>query len=200
MPGAELDRVGPHGLDGIDDDEAGRLAFGQRGDDVLDRGFGREFDLGIAQSEPFGAQPDLRHGFLAGDIDGAVAAAGERRRGLDQKRRFADAGVAGHQQHRAAHEAAAGDAIQFRQAGRQAGCLMGLAGQWLQREAAALAGGAAGAGGTARDAAQPGQAVAFLDHGIPLAAGLALALPARRGCAAVLADEGLVAAGHWKSL
>src|SRR5258705_10277262 len=77
---------------------------------------------------------------------------------------------------------------------------MGLAGQRLKREAAALARGAAGAGRPAGDAAQTGQAIAFLDHGIPLAAGLALALPAGRGRAAVLADEGLIAAGHLEIL
>src|SRR3954468_13377161 len=77
---------------------------------------------------------------------------------------------------------------------------MGLAGQRLQREAAALAWGAARTRRTAGDAAQTGKTVAFLDHGIPLAAGLALALPAGRGRAAVLADEGLVAARHWDSL
>jgi len=87
-------------------------------------------------------------------------------------------------------------AEQFRQAGRQARRLVSLAGQRLQREAAALARGAARTRRTAGDAAQTGQTVAFLDHGIPLAAGLALALPAGRGRAAVLADEGLIAAGH----
>ena len=35
----------------------------------------------------------------------------QRGGGLDQQRRFADARVAGHQQHRTAHEAAAGDAV-----------------------------------------------------------------------------------------
>ena len=38
---------------------------------------------------------------------------GERGRGLDQKRRLADAGIAGHQQHRAAHKTAAGDAVEL---------------------------------------------------------------------------------------
>ena len=191
--GRGLDHVRPHGLDGIDDDEAGRLALRERGDDVLNRGFRREFDRGVAEPEPLGAQPHLRHGLFAGDVDGAVAGAGERRGGLNQQGRFADAGVAGHQQHRAADEAAAGDAVEFRQPGRQAGGLMGLADQRLERELAALAWSAARAGRAAGDTAG---AVAFLDHGVPLAAGLAFALPAGRGRAAVLADEGQVAAGH----
>ena len=80
----------------FDDDEARRLAFGQRGDDVLDRGLGGELDRRIAEAQPLGAQPHLRHGLFAGDVDGAVAGAGKRRRRLDQQRRFADAGIAGH--------------------------------------------------------------------------------------------------------
>ena len=42
--GRRFDHVGPHGLDRIDDDQPRRLAFRQRGDDVLDRGFRRELD------------------------------------------------------------------------------------------------------------------------------------------------------------
>jgi hypothetical protein len=70
---------------------------------------------------------------------------------------------------------------------------MGLADQRLELEGPALAGRPAGAGGTAGDTAG---AVALLDHGIPLAAALAFALPAGRSGAAVLADVGQVAAGH----
>ena len=82
----------------------GVLPFRQRGDDVLDRGLRRELDRRIAQAQPLGAQPHLGHRFFAGDVDRAVA--GPRQRGgrLDQQSRFADAGVAADQQHRAAHE------------------------------------------------------------------------------------------------
>ena len=101
------------------------------------------------KAEPLGAQPHLRHRFLAGDIDRAMAGARQRGGGLDQQRRFADAGIARHQQHRAAHEAAAGDAVEFGDAGRQARGVMRLAGQRLEREQAALARRAAGTGGRA---------------------------------------------------
>ncbi len=107
--------------------------------------------------------------------------------GLEQQRRFADAGIAGHQQHRAAHKAAAGDAVEFGDAGGQARRVMRLAGQRLEREQAAFAG----------LAARPGRPVgAFLGKRIPLAAGLAFALPAGRRRAAVLADEAQIALGH----
>ena len=100
--------------------------------------------------EPLGAQPHLRHRFLAGDVDRAMAGAGERGGGLDQQRRFADAGIAAHQQHRAADEAAAGDAVEFGDAGGQARGLMRVAGERLEREQAALAGLAARARRAAR--------------------------------------------------
>ena len=144
--GRRFDQFGPHGLDRIDDDQPRRLALGHGGDDVLDRGFGGEFD-GFAQAQPLGAQPHLRDRFLAGDVDRAVAGARERGGGLQQQRRFADAGIARHQQHRAAHEAAAGDAVEFGDAAGQARGLMRLAGERLEREQAAFAGFAPGPGG-----------------------------------------------------
>ena len=107
--------------------------------------------------------------------------------GLQQQSRFADAGIARHQQHRAAHEAAAGDAVEFGDARGQARGVMRLAGERLEREQAALAGFAPRPGG---------RFGAFLGERVPLAAGLALALPARRRRPAVLADEAQIALGH----
>ena len=161
----------------------GVLPSRQRRDDVLDRGLGRELDRRVGEAEPLGAQPHLRDGFLAGDVDGAVAGARERRRGLDQQRRFADAGIARHQQHRAAHEAAAGDAVEFGDAGGQARRVLRLAGERLEREQRGPC--------AARGPGRRGGAGAFLGDRVPLAAGVALALPAAVGGAAVLADEGL---------
>ena len=168
--------------------EARRLALAQRRDDVLDRGFGRELDRRLGKAEPLGAQPHLRDRFLARDVDRAVAGLRERGGGLDQQRRFADAGIAADQQHRAAHEAAAGDAVEFGHAGGQARRVMGLAGERLEREHAALARRAAGTGAVGRGA--------FLGDRVPLAAGVALALPAAVDRAAVLADEGGGVLGH----
>ena len=40
----------------------------------------------LPKAEPVGTQPHLCHRFLAGNVDGAVAGAGDRRGGLDQQR------------------------------------------------------------------------------------------------------------------
>ena len=63
-----------------------------------------------------------------------MAGARERGRDLDQQRRLADAGIAADQQHRAAHEAAAGDAVEFGNAGGQPRRFVRLAGERLERE------------------------------------------------------------------
>jgi len=70
-----------------------------------------------------------------------VAGTGDRGRGLDQQGRFADAGIAADEEHRAAHEAAAGDAVEFRDAGWGARCIVGLAGERMQHERRPLRGG-----------------------------------------------------------
>ena len=67
------------------------------------------------EAEPLGPQPHLRGRLLAGEVDGAAAGVGERGRHLEQQRRLADAGLAADQQRRAGHDAAAGDAVEFRQ-------------------------------------------------------------------------------------
>src|SRR5881397_283024 len=111
-----------------------------------------------------------------------MPAARERGGDLDQECRLADAGVAAEQQHRAAHEAAAGDAVELGDATGEPRRLVRFARERLERERTALARRAAGllrarGGGV------------LLGDRIPLAAGVALALPAAIGGAAVLADK-----------
>ena len=173
----------------INDDQTWRLTFAERRDDVLDRGLGRELHWRVGKAETFRAQPHLRHCLLAGNVDRPVLAAGERGRDLDQQRRLADAGIAAEQEHRAADEAAAGDAVELGDARRQPRGFVGCAGQRLEREPAALARCAsrhlwARGGG------------AFLGDGVPFTAGVALALPAAIDGAAVLANEAGIATGH----
>jgi hypothetical protein len=178
-----LHRVGPHGLDRVDHHEARRGALRQRGDDVLHRGLGGELHRGVGEAEALGAQPHLRHRLLAGDIDRAMAGPRQQAGGLGQQGRFADARIAADQQHRAADEAAAGDAVELRHAGGQARRVGARAGQRLELEQPALALGAqVGGHGPA--------AGVLLGQRVPLAAALAFALPAVMGRAAVLADEG----------
>ena len=118
--GRRFGGFGPHGLDRIDHHQGGTSSCGKRGDDVLDGGFRREFHRRVAQAQPFGAQPHLGRRLFAGNIDDALAAPRQRGAGLDQQGRFADARLAADQQHRARHEAAAGDAVKLGHAGQQA--------------------------------------------------------------------------------
>ena len=118
--GRRLDRFGPQRLDGIDDDEIGRRSGFERRQDVRQAGFAGERDRRIRQAEALGAQAHLRRRFLAGKIDGAPAGARQRRRELQQQRRFADARLAADEQRRSRDDAAAGDAVELADAGREA--------------------------------------------------------------------------------
>ena len=187
--GGELDHVSPHGLDEIDYDQARRLAFGEGRGDVLDRGLGGKLDRSIRQPEPFRAQADLCDRFLARDVDRALAGAGKRRRDLDQQRRLADAGIAAEQEDRAAHEAAAGDAIELRQSRCEARGVVRRSGQRFECELAALARRPAGR-------RWPRRCGVLLRDRVPLVAGVALALPAAIDRAAILADEAGIASRH----
>ncbi len=93
--------------------KAAAPALGQGGDDVLDIGLGGELDRRAGKAEPLGPQAHLRHRLFARDIDDAVAGGRQRRRGLHQQGRLADAGIAADQQHRARHQPAAGDAVEL---------------------------------------------------------------------------------------
>ena len=136
-----------------------------------------------------GAHAHLVGGFLAGDVDDAAAAPRQRRAGLDQQRRLADARLAADQRRRPRHEAAARRAVELVDARQQARLGRMRSGKVLERERPA-------GGAFARRAGAHPQRRRLLDDGVPLAAGLALALPALRDRAAVLADIGGARAGH----
>jgi hypothetical protein len=63
--GRGVDHVGPHGLDRVDDDQARGRALRQGCDDVFNRGLSGELDRSTSETEPFGAQPHLRHRLFA---------------------------------------------------------------------------------------------------------------------------------------
>ena len=97
VPGAEFDRVGPHGLDRVDNRQPRRFAVPERRDDVLDAGLGRELDRRVGQAQPICPQTHLRDRLFAGNVDGAFACTRERRGSLDEERRFTDARIAADQ-------------------------------------------------------------------------------------------------------
>ena len=108
---------------------------------------------------------------------------GEPGGGLQQERRLPDAGLAADEHERAGDQAAAEDPVQLGEADREARARP-------RRPSAARGTGCAADGPPRRDAARPPRHVANdgLDEGVPRAAGAALALPAKEGLAAGLAD------------
>ncbi len=65
---------GIHGLNRIDDGNV-RTQRGERGQDLLEGGFGEYLDLRVALPEPTRAQRHLRATFLAGYIQGILSSA-----------------------------------------------------------------------------------------------------------------------------
>ena len=183
--GRRFGNVGPQRLDRINDDEIGPLAAFQCRQNVLDIGLRREFDRRGSCAEALGAEPDLRDGLFTRNINDAMAC---RRQGggcLHQEGRFADARIPADEQRRPAHKAAAGDAVEFGDAGADAWRILDFAGQCGERHNASLARRAH----PRRPAADAGRQI-FFDNGVPFAARVAFARPPVMHRAACLADEG----------
>ena len=98
---------------------SGRLPFRQRRQDVGEIGLAGQRHRRRGEAEPLGPEPHLGGRLLAREIERAPSRRGEGRRELQQQRRLADAGLAADQQCRARHDAAAGDAVELRHAGRR---------------------------------------------------------------------------------
>ena len=94
--------------------------MGERRDNILDAGFRGEFDRRRRKAKPQGTEPHLIDRLLARDIDDALALRGKRGAGLNDQRRFADAGFAAKQYNRARHKTAAGDPVELGDAGGDA--------------------------------------------------------------------------------
>jgi hypothetical protein len=134
---------------------------------------------------------DLGDRFFTGYVDDAVALCRQCGCSLGEQRRLADAGIAADQKRRSAHEAAAGGAVEFADAGDDARGVLDVAGEAGQHHRAALAG-VAGVGRAGADAARR----AFLDQRVPLAAGITFAGPTLMHRTAILADELDTGFGH----
>ena len=135
--GGGLDRIQPHGLNGIDDGK-GR-AFGiQRGQDVAQIGFRAKADRGILQAKALGAHPHLCGGLFARDIKAFQTVAGKTCSRLQQKRRFPDPRIAAHQNGRGRHKATTQHTVQLLNPGTCAGGRVLLCRQIGQRDAAPL--------------------------------------------------------------
>ncbi len=116
--GRGFDGLRPHRLDRVDDEKPRRRALRHCRDNIFDRGFGGDFETCLGKAHTLSAQPHLSHGFFAGDIDRALLVARKGCGDIEKERRFADAGIAAEKDDRAAHQAAAGDAVELGDAGR----------------------------------------------------------------------------------
>ena len=178
--GGTFDRIQPHGLDGIDHHERRVLRLLQAGGDVAHVDRGGELDGRIRHPKAPSAQTDLIDGFLAGNVEHALAGTGEAGGGLQQQGGFADARVAADQHDRGWDQTAPQHAVEFGYPDRRPGRRFGAAGQSyeIDRPADRCLGGRARAGGDDF----------FLDS-VPFTAGFAAAGPFRGDGAAGLADE-----------
>ena len=88
------------------------LIFSGLGDDFLDAGRAQQLQASRRQAEALGAQADLLRRFLAGHVERAALLA-ELGQALQQDGRFADAGIAAQQDHRAFDQAATEHAVEF---------------------------------------------------------------------------------------
>ena len=95
---------GVHGLHRIDDDEA-RLELIHVAKDRIQVGLGRQVQRFLERPGAFGAGPDLAGGFLGRRIEHGTAELGPPRGYFQQQRGFAHARLAGHEHHRAGHDA-----------------------------------------------------------------------------------------------
>ena len=148
-PGTPSVPGGADGLDRVDDQQLGAdlLDVGEHGAEV---GLGREVELVVDAAGAVGAQPDLGGRLLAGDVEGAALVAGGLGGDLEQQRALADAGLAGEQDRRARHQAAAEHPVELGHAAGAEGRL--LDGHLPDRHGGAGHRGGDGAAGRARRA------------------------------------------------
>jgi hypothetical protein len=122
----------------------------------------------------------LRCRFLTGKVHGVTAICGQSRCNLQEQCRFTDAWFPSNQQRRARHNSAAGNPIEFRNAGGEPMSFSRRSGQRFKLSRAPF---------RILDEARKLRPIGFLDQRIPLAAIGALASPALGDGTAVLADE-----------
>src|SRR5581483_10799293 len=105
-------------LHGIDDDER-RFDAADFLEDALEAGFGEEIQRRAADREPLAPRLDLVLRFFARAVENRTDGPRHVRRRLQQQRRLADARLPAEQDERSGYDAAAEDAIEFADAGRE---------------------------------------------------------------------------------
>lgn len=110
-------------LDGVDDAEGG-LDAAEGGRDSFEVGFSEDLEGGVlfaGDAETLGAKLGLLGGFFGGHIEDTFAVGGEMGEGLEEERGFADAGLTTEEDGAAGDDAAAEDAVEFRDTDGDAG-------------------------------------------------------------------------------
>jgi hypothetical protein len=160
----------------------------ERRENVAHRGRARQRDRRVAQPQPLRAQPHLRRGFLAADIDDRFARLREPSGRLQQQGRLADPRIAADQRCRPRDEPAAQRAVEFGDPAEHAVGHLAVGIERFERD---------------RPPAfaevmlcRKDRFTRLLDQRVPLAAIGALPLPAIGGGAAILADILAFRFGH----
>ena len=166
-----------------------RAGFAERRDDVFHRRLRRELHGSARKAQALRSYPHLGDCLLPRDEYRAMAAACESSGDLHQQSGFADSRITAQEQHRAAHETSAGDAVELGNLTGKTRRVVSCAGKRLKLECTALA-------RFPPRHLRARQGRAFFDNGVPFTAGIALALPAAMHGTATLADECRFAARH----
>ena len=106
----------------VDHEQAG-FDFFDMIENALERSLAQDEQIGRLDAEPLGAHFDLPRRFFAGHVETREPCLAHGGKRLQQQGRFADAGVAADEDHRAGHEAAAEDAVELADARRAPGLL-----------------------------------------------------------------------------
>ena len=106
-------------MDGVHHHHGG-LQFVDGGEYFFELRFGQHLHLAVVQPQAARAQGHLCSGLFARHIQGAHAAALQTVHGLQNQRRFTNAGVAANQHHTTLHHAAAQHTVEFFLARRRA--------------------------------------------------------------------------------
>src|SRR5690606_13378047 len=184
VPRRSLDVVGVNCLDRIDEEYRGPMLGGAL-EDGLEPRLRQEQDVACTLGQPLGAQPGLRSGLLARDVERGVSGGLQTRCDLEQQRALADTGLTANEHERAGDRPATAHEIALGDSSRPASAVHGV-------DAGPANDGRRGRNANRRRAcarAAPLLRRGLLDERVPCVAGGTLPLPARSLVAALGAEE-----------
>ena len=178
--GGRFDVIGPHRLNGIDDDQIGLFSI-QGGQNIAQIGLSGEDHRAFAKTKALGAHAHLRRGFLARDVNDLQTIAGETCGGLQQQSGFADPRIPTDQERAGLDQSASQNPVQFCHASHGARGRFFHRGQIGQRDGPAPF--------AAKGFAWTGRERTLVHQSVPLHAAVALTGPFAMRRAAFAAGE-----------